>query len=135
MMKIIGRSEKVSFPNLKIESIKSKVDTGAYNISLHVDGIEVINNALNFWIGDELNTFTFNKFKMVLVKSSFGEIQIRYSIFTRIKIGHSTYKVNVSLSDRKDMKYPVLIGRRFLRKFDYLVDVRKKNINDRSKKV
>jgi hypothetical protein len=39
------------------------------------------------------------------------------------------------LTDRKKMKYPVLIGRRFLYKFNYLVDVTKKNVNDRNKKV
>ena len=30
-------------------------------------------------------------------------------------------------------KYPMLIGRRFLNKFKYMVNVRKKNINDRAK--
>ena len=29
------------------------------------------------------------------------------------------------------MRYPALIGRRFLYKFDYLVDVKQKNINDK----
>ena len=45
------------------------------------------------------------------------------------------YKGGISLTDRKKMRYPVLIGRRFLYKFNYLVDVTKKNINDTNKKV
>ena len=45
------------------------------------------------------------------------------------------YKVHISLTNRKKMKYPVLIGRRFLNKFKYMVNVRKKNINDRAKAV
>jgi len=135
MDKKIGRNEVISFPDINIDSIQAKIDTGAYGIAFHVDGIEVFDDKLHFWIGDESNKFEFNKFKTVTVKSSFGRIQKRYSIMTRIKVGDSTYKVYVSLTDRKNMKYPVLIGRRFLYKFNYIVDVRIKNIYDRDKKV
>ena len=131
----IGRCELISFPDLKIDLIKAKIDTGAYGIAFHVDGIEVFDNKLHFWIGDESNTFEFDKFKTVTVKSSFGRIQKRYSIMTRIKVGDSTYKFYVSLTDRKNMRYPVLVGRRFLYKFKYIVDVRSKNLYDRDKKV
>ena len=72
---------------------------------------------------------------MISVKNSFGKVQKRFSILTKMEIGNSIYKFYVSLTDRKNMRYPVLIGRRFLYKFNYLVDVTKKNINDRNKKV
>lgn len=133
MEKKIGRSEKVDFPELNIGSIKSKIDTGAYGIALHVDNIKVENGQLIFFI--ENNEYRYNKYKMISVKSSFGRKQKRYSIFTKIKIGETTYKFFVSLTDRKNMRYPVLIGRRFLYKFGYLVDVRQKNIYDTTKKV
>ena len=48
-------------------------------------------------------------------------------------LGEKNYKVHISLTNRKKMKYPVLIGRRFLNRFKYMVNVRKKNINDRAK--
>ena len=133
MMKKVGRIENISFPELKIESIKAKVDTGAYGVALHVDSIKLEDGKLYFTIGDE--EFSYNKFKTVTVKSSFGRVQKRFSIFTKLSIGDSIYKFYVSLTDRKNMRYPVLIGRRFLYKFNYLVDVTKKNINDRNKKV
>ena len=133
MEKTVGRIEIISFPDLMVDKIKAKVDTGAYGTALHVDSIELVNNELTFTINN--NKFTYTKFKVVSVKSSFGKKQKRFSIFTKIKIGDLTYKVFVSLTDRKNMRYPVLIGRRFLYKFNYLVDVRKKNVNDTSKKV
>jgi hypothetical protein len=133
MRKKVGRIENISFPELKIESIKAKVDTGAYGVALHVDSIKLEDGKLYFTIGDE--EFSYNKFKTVTVKSSFGRVQKRFSIFTKLSIGDSIYKFYVSLTDRKNMRYPVLIGRRFLYKFNYLVDVTKKNINDRNKKV
>lgn len=133
MEKKIGRSERVSFPELGVENIKSKIDTGAYGIALHVDNIRVVDNELFFNIEDI--EYKYSKYKMVSVKSSFGRKQKRFSIFTKIKIGETTYKFFVSLTDRKNMRYPVLIGRRFLYKFNYIVDVRQKNIYDTSKKV
>ena len=133
MKKKIGSIENISFPNLKIIKIKAKVDTGAYGVALHVDDIKHQDGKLYFKIDCE--EFIYDKFKIVNVKSSFGKVQKRFSIFTKIVIGDSIYKFYVSLADRKKMKYPVLIGRRFLYKFNYLVDVTKKNINDTNKKV
>jgi len=133
MEKKVGRIENISFPELKIEKIKAKVDTGAYGVALHVDSIKLEDGKLYFTVGNE--EFSYNKFKTIIVKNSFGKVQKRFSIFTKLTIGDSIYKFYVSLTDRKKMKYPVLIGRRFLYKFNYLVDVTKKNINDRNKKV
>jgi hypothetical protein len=133
MDKKVGRIENISFPELKITGIKAKVDTGAYGVALHVDSIKLEDGVLYFTIDE--NEFSYDKFKTVSVKSSFGRVQKRFSILTKLVIGDSIYKFYVSLTDRKKMRYPVLIGRRFLYKFNYLVDVRKKNINDTNKKV
>jgi len=135
MDKSIGRIENISLPDLKIDSISTKIDTGAYGIAFHARGIKVIDGKLHFWVGKRSNSFIFDKFRTISVKNSFGRVQMRYSIFTKITIGDSTYKFNISLTNRGKMKYPVLIGRRFLHKFNYIVDVRKKNINDRDKKM
>lgn len=129
MVKKIGRYEKVFFPELNLK-IDSKIDTGAYSISLHVDGIYEKNNKLVFWLENENNIFTYDEFKIINVKSSFGRTQKRYSIKMTMTLGINTFEVIVSLSDRKDMKFPCLIGRRFLNKNHFLVDVRKKNLHD-----
>lgn len=131
-MKKIGRIEKVSFPQLGINLVESKVDTGAFGTSLHVDGVLVKEDKLMFWIGHKRNRFIFTKFKTIKVRSSFGRVQERYSIRTRMILGDRSYKIFVSLTDRKKMKYPCLVGRRFLYKFGYVVDVRKKNIYGKS---
>jgi hypothetical protein len=133
MNKKVGRSEIISFPELKIGSIKAKIDTGAYGVALHVDTIRFEEGRLYFTIDSD--EFYYDKFKMISVKNSFGKVQKRFSILTKMVIGDSIYKFYVSLTDRKNMRYPVLIGRRFLYKFNYLVDVTKKNVNDTNKKV
>lgn len=130
--KKVGRYENVSFPELNIDNIRSKIDTGAYGIALHADDIEVVDGKLKFRI--DSSEFFYEKFKKICVKSSFGRNQERFLIFTKIKIGESIYNFFISLANRKNMRYPVLIGRRFLHKFNYIVDVRMKNINDTNKK-
>jgi hypothetical protein len=134
MDKHIGRTEFVGFPLIGIKNVVAKVDTGAYSTSIHVSQTKVEDGILKFWIDSPENVYEFEEFKTITVKSSFGKKQKRYMIVTDIKIGKLTYKVHISLSDRKKMKYPVLIGRRFLKENQFMVDVTKKNINVRTKK-
>lgn len=133
MRKEIGRTEIISLPELEVFNTSAKIDTGAYGVALHVDNIRYKNNKLFFTINSK--EFMYDKFKTVTVKNSFGRTQRRFSILTKIIIGDSIYKFYVSLTNRKNMRYSILLGRRFLYKFDYLVDVKKKNINDTNKKV
>lgn len=133
MRKEIGRTEIISLPELNIFNLSAKIDTGAYGVALHVDEIKQKNNKLYFTIDSK--EFVYDKFKTITVKNSFGRTQRRFSVLTKIVIGESIYKFYVSLTNRKNMRYPILLGRRFLYKFDYLVDVKKKNINDTTKKV
>lgn len=132
-MKYVGRTEKVSFPELGIESTEAKVDTGAYGNALHVDDIFIKENKLFFVIDDK--EYIYDKYKTIVVRNSFGKKQKRFSISTKMILGEKHYKIHISLTNRKKMKYPVLIGRRFLRKFEYMVNVKRKNINDRAKTV
>jgi hypothetical protein len=133
MDKKVGRFEKVFFPDLNLK-VDGKIDTGAYSVSLHVDGMEELDGKLSFWIGEESNNFVYDDFKIINVRSSFGKKQKRYSVKLKMELGNELYEVFVSLSDRKKMKFPCLVGRRFLYKHGFLVDVRKKNLHDRNKK-
>ena len=130
-MKYVGRTEKVSFPELGIETTDAKVDTGAYGNALHVDEIFIKDDKLFFTINDK--EYVYDKYKTIVVRNSFGKKQKRFSIVSKMSLGEKNYKVHISLTNRKKMKYTVLIGRRFLNKFKYMVNVRKKNINDRAK--
>ena len=55
------------------------------------------------------------------ITSSNGETQRRYVIKTPLKIGDTEFKAEISLADRSDMKFPMLIGRSDLRR-RFLVD-------------
>ncbi|MHA6246985.1 ATP-dependent zinc protease family protein [Pontibacter sp. CAU 1760] len=139
----IGRRELVSFPELDIEEIEAKIDTGAYTSAIHCsdiheetrpDGSKVIALDLLDPSHPKYNhkKLEFSEYELREIKSSFGEVQERYVIKTTIKFFDKEFEAEFSLSDRSDMKYPVLIGRKLL-KNRFIVDVARKNLAHKSK--
>ena len=63
----------------------------------------------------------FSDYDITAVKSSNGEIQYRYVVQSNITIFQKTFKISLTLSSREDMRFPVLIGRKFLTK-KFIVD-------------
>lgn len=134
----LGRIETISFPDLHIFNIEAKLDTGAYTTALHCHQIEVrTENNRQVLCARFLDPnhpeyndlpLCFLQFKKKSVRNSFGQVEERYVIKTRIRIGKKTILAFVSLSDREAMKYPVLIGRKIL-KGRFLVDVEFRNLS------
>jgi hypothetical protein len=124
-LKIIGRREFINFPLLNITQVEAKIDTGAYTCSMHCDDIELKTqdgiNLLSFKLCND-ETYCVTEFTRKKIKNSFGEMEERYIIKTLIVIGRKKIKTTISLSDRGNMRYPVLIGRRLL-KAKFIVDV------------
>ena len=63
----------------------------------------------------------FESYDITAVKSSNGEIQYRYVVQSNIRLFQKVYKISLTLSSREDMRFPVLIGRKFLTK-KFIVD-------------
>ncbi len=133
--KIIGRHEFISIIDLELFDLDAKVDTGADSNALHCDHIDIDeqNNTVSFTLLDEVHEayhgkrMTFPLYKIKKVKSSNGQIQLRPSIKVSVDFFGKKYKSVISLTDRSDMKFPMLIGRRFL-KDRFLVDVSQENL-------
>ena len=49
-------------------------------------------------------------------------------IQTEITIFNTTFPIYLTLSERKDMKFPILLGRKFLNK-KFLIDTSKTNLS------
>lgn len=126
--KIIGIFEPVRFPDFpQVGMVQAKVDTGAYSGSLHCTTIKEKlikgEKVLEFSPFDHPEVIaTAKNFSVREVRSSNGR-QLRYFINTKINIKGHDYPIRMSLADRSQMKRPMLIGRRFLKKHNFLVDV------------
>jgi hypothetical protein len=125
---LIGRREIISFPELGLLGITAKVDTGAYTTALHCHDIHEKDGILYFKLLDPSHPeYTrqeqkSSEFRQKEIKNSFGEVEKRYIIKTVVKIGRRRIKSVISLTDRGNMRYPVLIGRKLL-KNRFVVDV------------
>ncbi|WP_317899267.1 ATP-dependent zinc protease family protein [Aurantibacillus circumpalustris] len=132
-VKLIGRREFVDLPLLGIFGIEAKIDTGAYTSSLHCENIslnyENSKPILYFTIDlGQSKKFRFEEFRLKKIKNSFGEMEERYVIKTLLVIGKKKIYSTISLSNRDNMRYPMLIGRRLL-KGKFLIDVNKIHTN------
>lgn len=130
--KVIGAFEKVSFPEFGIADVVAKIDTGAYTGALHATNVHEEEKSnkivLHFSPFDQPEkVFTSEDFYIKHVKSSNGQRDKRYVIYTEIEIDGERYSILLTLADRSEMKWPVLIGRRFMRSNNLLVDVNKVN--------
>jgi hypothetical protein len=138
-MKILGRSDRVDLPELGLTNIHAKIDTGAYTCSLHCSRAELVDGQLEFVLLDEEHPeftgmkYVFRKFAKREVKNSFGEAEQRFVIKTTVKIHNRIIRAEFSLSDRDKLRFPVLLGRKIIRK-RFLIDVTEKDLSYKSKK-
>lgn len=134
----IGRFDKADFPALHLEDISVKIDTGAYTSSIHCDNIVEEKDVLKCTFLDEEHPlyngreYEFSDFDVVFVKSSNGIVQKRYQIQTTITLFEKTYKISLSLSARQEMRFPVLLGRKFLTK-KFIVDTEQFDLSSKKK--
>lgn len=138
LKKVIGRKDKASFPELNLEDIDVKIDTGAYTSAIHCHHIEekIINGekAIRFDLLDPSHEqynnkeFSTKKYTIKKIKNSFGNSEKRFIITTIIILFGKSYPIELSLSERGDMKYPVLIGRKLL-KGKFVVDSSKSDLS------
>lgn len=131
---IIGRTDIVDFPTFELYRIDAKVDTGAYTSSIHCKDIREINDTLHCSFLDashpEYNgkEFVFTKYDITAVRSSNGSVEVRYAIRTKIILFQKTYPITLTLTSREDMRFSVLLGRKFLRG-KFLVDSQLENVS------
>ena len=125
---LIGRKEQADLPSFGLINQLVKVDTGAYTSSIHVvsakiqDGILAVQFAEN-----DPCIIEFDSWQTKKVRSSNGFMDERYAVKGSIKLGEKTYKNFFTLTSRSRMRYPILLGRKFLNN-RFIVDTSKVNV-------
>lgn len=127
---IIGHVENIDLPELGISQLTVRVDTGAQTSSLHVDNIQRIQlnkkPAVSFDIHPEFHNVDKKVACKALlhdvrkVKSSNGISEQRYVIKTKAVLGNHEWEIQITLTDRSDMTYLMLLGRQALKEHFYI---------------
>lgn len=134
--KVIGRSDKIDLPELGLVEIDAKIDTGANRSAIHCSQIQRHNqngvDQITFHIpldsSHGTNIFHSTDFFQKKIKSSSGHIEERYVIKTTVILFDKKIRTTFSLTDRAEMKFPILLGRKLL-KSRFIVDVEESNLS------
>jgi hypothetical protein len=140
-LQIIGRIERMDIPEWFLFGLEAKIDTGAFSSSIHCHRIEAFIKKTQEWVrfsllDPEHEAYNNKIFELPIsdvreVKSSNGLTESRYFVRARIQLNHRIIDTELSLTDRSEMKFPVLLGRKFLMN-RFLVDVAKVHTSKKS---
>ena len=125
---LIGRAEYVTFPELGINNVPARIDTGAKRSVIWVSKAEILSGGLHVIFLDKKvvgytgDTVIFGEYSRIAVASSNGYIDKRYAVKLQIKLGKRKIRATFTLANRSTQVYPVLIGRNIL-SGKYIVDV------------
>jgi hypothetical protein len=115
----VGWCEHVALPELGV-TLRAKIDTGARSCALHVTSMREIgfddsgNVLLDVTLPDERGQERALRVAVVEyahVKDSGGHTERRPVIETLLRMGGRGWRVRVTLADRGDMRFPMLVGR------------------------
>ncbi len=125
--RLIGFREWVSLPDLNLPAIKAKVDTGAKTSSLHAYDIEVMDKGGKSYVHFKVHPLQ-HDFSVVIkcrallvdqreVTDSGGHKETRYVIQTTMVLSGLKKQIELTLTNRQEMKFRMLIGRGALRHY------------------
>ena len=126
---VIGWREWVGLPDLAVDAIKAKVDTGAKSSSLHAWDVEVDERSglVRFSVHplqDDDSLVVSASAPLVEhreVRSSNGEVDLRPVIRTAAVVRGQQFEIELSLSRRDEMGFRMLLGRSAIKR-RFLVD-------------
>jgi predicted deacylase len=119
-----GWWERVSLPDLGLTGVPAKIDTGARTSALHVSGTRVVGNAagpsrrpileitLAAGAGSRRPQVVRAPVREFLeVRDTSGRQERRPVIETTLELGPLRRRIRITLTDRGDMRCPMLVGR------------------------
>lgn len=128
---LIGWREWVSLPDLGVDWLKAKIDTGARTSSLHAFDIHEFERDGVSWVRFRVKPWQHSQTDAVdvespvhdrrAVRSSSGHAQERFVVEMLIRLHDREVLAEVTLSNRDEMGFRMLIGREALRQ-GYVVD-------------
>lgn len=135
-MLVIGWRERVDLPLLGLSNLKAKIDTGARTSALHATDIVTFERDGIPWVrfhtkfdDDSIDTDVECPIHDRRdIKNTSGIPETRIVIRTKFRIGKRLWSIDLSLTERSDMKFRMIVGRTALRKHHILVDPNKSNL-------
>ena len=117
---LLGWRERVALPQLGIGMLKAKLDTGARSSSLHVDALETFPRGGVTWLRFRLHLARRQPQAVCCeapaldrraVTDTGGRRTERWFIRSEVRLAGQSFCVDINLTDRRHMLFPLLLGR------------------------
>jgi ribosomal protein S6--L-glutamate ligase len=142
--KIIGWKEWFSLDCIALPAIKGKIDTGAKTSALHAFNIETFYIEDVEYVRFDIHPLQKNK-RLVrscisrvidrrMVSDSSGKKEKRIVIKSDLKIGDKKIRVELTLTNRDNMSFRMLLGREAIMQAKMVVDISKSFVQGKLKK-
>ena len=128
---VVGWREWVALPDLGVDAVKVKVDTGARSSSLHAFDMETFRRGRRDWVRFSIHPLQRSTAESVVaeaqileyreIRSSGGQETRRPVIVTPVRFLDQTWDIELTLSTRDTMGFRMLLGREAVR-HRFLVD-------------
>jgi hypothetical protein len=122
---VAGWREWVALPDFDVPWIKAKLDTGARSSSIHAFDIDEFERDGETWVSFAIHPWQRSENDLVrverpvadrrVVRSSTGHEDERYAIATRITVVGHDLDAELTLANRDEMGFRLLVGREALR--------------------
>jgi len=128
---VIGWREWIELPELQVRAVKVKIDTGARSSALHATDVQYFQAQ-----GKRMVRFVMHPHQRDLrgsvraeaplvghrkVRDSGGHVETRPVITTKVRLHERCWNVELTLTDREEMGFRMLLGRLALRRL-FVID-------------
>ncbi|MCO5268155.1 MAG: RimK/LysX family protein [Brumimicrobium sp.] len=136
---IIGKNDIADFPSFNLQNVKVKIDSGAYTSTIHCSKVEKTEEGLKVIFlekktkGYSGEIIHFQDYQIKKVRSSNGILQERFVVKGNITLFGQNFNTEFTLTSRKLMRFPILLGRKLLNK-GFLINTSQTNLSYKLKK-
>ena len=130
---IIGWMEYVDLPDFGLLDLKAKIDTGARTSALHATDIETFMKGDADWVrftthathGGKNTRLECPVSSKRSIKNTSGVPEERIIIRTKFRIAKRSWTIDLSLADRENMAFGLIVGRTALKNHSIAVHTRR----------